>query len=179
MFIAPFVASPYTVVKRMLTLAELKPGEVLYDLGAGDGGIVIVAAKEFGARAVGVELRSDLAKKAMERVREEGLEGKAKIINDDLFKVSIHDADVVTLYLTTSANSKVRGKLEAELKENARVVSHDYEILDWKPIKSERFCENSSLGYPTHTIYVYKKGLERVGGLKVLSELKRGIREVF
>mgnify|MGYP000023412073 FL=1 len=157
MFLAPFVASPYPVVRRMLTLAEVKPGELLYDLGAGDGRIVIVAAKEFGARAVGVELRSDLAKKAMQRVHEEGLDGKVKIINDDLFKVSIREADVVTLYLTTSANSKVKGKLENELKKGARVVSHDYEILGWKPIKAERFCENPNLGYPTHTIYVYRK----------------------
>ena len=158
MFIAPFVASPYSVVKRMLTLADVKPGEVLYDLGSGDGRIVILAAKEFGARAVGIELRSDLAKKAMQKVQEEGLKEKVRIINDDLFKVSIKDADVVTLYLTTSANSKVKRKLEDELKEGARVVSHDYEILGWKPIKAEKFCENPNLGYPTHSIYLYRKG---------------------
>jgi cyclopropane fatty-acyl-phospholipid synthase-like methyltransferase len=157
MFISPFVASPLPVVKQMLTLAEIKPGETLYDLGSGDGRVVIMAAQDFGANAVGVEMREDLAKQAVGRVSELGLDGRVKIVNGDMFKLDLSQANVVTLYLTTSANDKVKPKLEAELKPGTRVVSHDYEILGWKPIKVDNFCENPRLGYPSHTIYVYRK----------------------
>ncbi len=141
----------------MLILAQLKPGEVFFDLGAGDGRTVIMAAKEFGARAVGVELREDLAKRALSSVYEEGLQDRVTIVNGDMFNVDLSQADVVFLYLTTSANEKIKPKLEAELKPGARVVSHDYEIVGWKPVKVENFCENPKLGYPSHTIYLYKK----------------------
>ncbi len=157
MFISPFVASPESVIRRLLTMAELKPGEIFVDLGAGDGRPVIIAAREFGARAIGVELREDLVKQAMRKVMELGLQDRVKIIHDDIFNVDISMADVVYLYLTTSANEKVKPKLEAELKRGARVVSHDYEIVGWKPVKVERFCENSFLGFPTHTLYLYKR----------------------
>ena len=141
----------------MLVLAELKPGEVLYDLGAGDGRAVIMAAQEFGARAVGIELREDLAKKALQTVYQLGLQDRVTILHSNLFDVDISPADVVFLYLTTSANEKVKPKLEAELKPGARVISHDYEIIGWKPLKVEEFCENPNLGYPSHTLYLYKK----------------------
>jgi len=157
MFISPFVASPIPVIRRLLTLAELKPGEVFYDLGAGDGGPIILAAQEFGARCVGIELREDLAKRAMKRVRELGLQNRVRVINDDMFKVSLAEADVVYLYLTTSANEKVRPKLEAELRKGARVVSHDYKIEGWEPTVVEKFCENPRLGFPSHTLYLYKR----------------------
>jgi len=142
----------------MLVLAQLKPGEVFFDLGAGDGRTVIMAAKEFGARAVGVELREDLAKRALSNVYEEGLQDRVTIVNGDMFNVDLSSADVVFLYLTTSANEKIKPKLEAELKPGTRVVSHDYEIVGWKPLKIENFCENPKLGYPSHTIYLYRKG---------------------
>jgi len=141
----------------MLVLAELKPGEVFYDLGAGDGRAVMMAAKDFGARAVGIELREDLVKKALGSVYEQGLQGRVTIVNGDMFKVDLISADVVFLYLTTSANEKIKPKLEAELKHGVRVVSHDYEIVGWKPFKVDNFCENPKLGYPSHTIYLYKK----------------------
>lgn len=157
MFIAPYVPSPFPVIRQMLILAELKPGEVFFDLGAGDGRTVIMAAKDFGARAVGVELRDDLAKKALGTVHENGLTDRVTIVSGDMFKVDLTSADVVFLYLTTSANEKVKRKLETELKNGVRVVSHDYEIVGWKPAKVENFCENQQLGYPSHTIYLYKK----------------------
>ena len=141
----------------MLILAQLKPGEIFFDLGAGDGRAVIMAAKDFGARAVGVELREDLVKKALSSVYEQGLQDRVTIVNGDMFGVDLSSADVVFLYLTTSANEKVKPKLEAELKQGVRVVSHDYEIVGWKPVKVENFCENPTLGYPSHTIYLYKK----------------------
>jgi len=157
MYIAPYVPSPPQVIRQMLTLAQLKPREVFFDLGAGDGRAVIMAAKDFGARAVGVELREDLVKKALSTVYESGLQDRVTIVNGDMFNVDLTSADVIFLYLTTSANEKVKPKLETELKPGVRVVSHDYEIVGWKPVKVENFCENQTLGYPSHTIYLYKK----------------------
>jgi tRNA A58 N-methylase Trm61 len=157
LFIAPFVATPTPVVRQMLILAELKPGETLYDLGSGDGRTVIMAAKDFGAKSVGVELREDLVKRALSNIQEFGLEKQAQILQKDIFKVNLSQADVVFLYLTTSANEKVKPKLETELKPGARIISHDYEILGWKPSKIDNFCENPRLGYPSHTLYVYKR----------------------
>ncbi len=116
-----------------------------------------MAAQEFGAMAVGIELRQDLAKQALQRIHELGLQDKVTIMNSDVFGVDLRRADVVYLYLTTSANEKVRPKLETELKSGARVVSHDYEIVSWMATKVERFCENLSLGFPTHTLYLYKR----------------------
>jgi len=157
MFISPFVASPNAVVRRLLTLAQLRPGEVLYDLGAGDGGPIIMAAQEFGARAIGIELREDLAKRTMKKIYDLGLQARVKMVNEDLFNVDLREADVVYIYLTTSANEKVRPKLEAELRRGARVVSHDYEVTSWKPAAVEQFCENPGLGFPRHTLYLYKR----------------------
>lgn len=157
MFIAPFVATPLPVVRQMLTVADLRPGETFYDLGSGDGRTVVMATQEFGARSVGVELREDLAKKALATVHELGIQDRVTIAQEDIFKIDLNPANVVFLYLTTSANDKIKPKLEKELKTGTRVVSHDYEILGWKPAKTENFCENPKLGYPSHTIYLYKK----------------------
>jgi predicted RNA methylase len=141
----------------MLVLADLRPGEVFFDLGAGDGRTVVMAAKDFGARAVGVELREDLAKKASATIYERNLQDRITIVNGDMFKVDLTSADVIFLYLTTSANEKIKGKLESELKRDVRIVSHDYEVVGWKPSKIVNFCENMTLGFPSHTIYLYKK----------------------
>jgi tRNA A58 N-methylase Trm61 len=157
LFLAPFVATPTPVVRQMLILADLKPGEVLYDLGSGDGRAVIMAAKDFGAESVGVELRDDLAKRALDSIQKLDLKEKTRIIQKDIFNVNLSSANVVFLYLTTSANEKIKPKLEAELKPGTRVVSHDYEILGWKPLKVDNFCENPKLGYPSHTLYVYRR----------------------
>ena len=149
--------TPPQVVQRMLNLAELKAGEVFFDLGCGDGRTVIMAAKDFGARAVGVELREDLVKRALSTVYEQSLQNRITIVNGDMFSVDLTSADVIFLYLTTSANEKIKPKLESELKRGVRVVSHDYEIVGWKPFKTENYCENETLGYPSHTLYLYRK----------------------
>jgi precorrin-6B methylase 2 len=156
LFLAPFVATPTPVVRRMLIIAELKPGEVLYDLGSGDGRAVIMAAQDFGAKSVGVELRDDLSKKALDNIHKLDLAEKTHIVQKDIFAVDLSPANVVFLYLTTSANEKIKSKLETELKPGTRVVSHDYEILGWKAKKVDNFCENPALGYPSHTLYVYE-----------------------
>jgi predicted RNA methylase len=141
----------------MIELAELKPGEVFFDLGAGDGRTVILAAKTYGARSVGIEMREDLAKRALNVISDNGLTDRVTIVNGDMFKVDLTAADVVYLYLTTSANEKIKPKMETELKQGARIVSHDYEVVGWRPIKVENFVENPTQGYPQHTIYLYKK----------------------
>lgn len=156
MFVAPFVPSPVQVIRQMLVLAELRAGEIFFDLGAGDGRTVVMAAKEYGARAVGVELREDLAKKALSSIYEQGLQDRITIVNGDMFNVDLTSADVIFLYLTTSANEKVKPKLENELRHGTRIISHDYEIVGWKPVKVLNFCENETLGFPSHTIYLYR-----------------------
>ncbi len=150
--LVPFVATPESVARYMLKLAEVKPGEIVYDLGSGDGRILIIAALEFGAKAVGIEIRKDLVEKSRRKVKELGLENRVKIIHGDFFEVDISEADVVTLYLLTSVNEKLRPKLEKELKPGARVVSHDFEIPGWKPIKVVEINED----WRSHRILLYK-----------------------
>ena len=154
MSLAPFVPSPPAVVKAMLQLAELKPGENLYDLGCGDGRILIMAAQEFGAKAVGVELDEGRYRECTKKIHELHLEDKVKIIHDDLLKVNLSEANVVTLYLLTSANDKVKPNLEIYLRSGARVVSHDFEMPGWKAAKIKEIIED--YGH-SHTLYLYKK----------------------
>lgn len=148
--IAPFVASSDEAVKRMLKLAKPKPGEVLFDLGCGDGKIITTAAKEYGVKAVGIELREDLVKRALERVHALGLDQNVKVVHGDIFDQDIGDADVVTLYLTTHANEQIKPKLEKELKPGSRVVSNCYEIPGWKPVQVD------DMGFSKIYLYVKK-----------------------
>jgi len=149
--LAPYVSSPKEVVRKMLEMADLKPGELVYDLGSGDGRIPLIAAKEFNAVGVGVELKDRFIDKAKKKTESMGLDGRVKFVHGDIFDVGLEDADVVTMYLTTGANEKVRPKLEDELKPGARVVTHDFSIRKWKFGESIRFKE----GYRSHTLYLY------------------------
>ncbi len=150
--IAPFVATPVLVARKMLEYAGLKPGETLYDLGSGDGRIVIMAAQEFGARGVGVELNRRLVDEATSKLKELELGDRVRFVHGNIFDVDLSPADVVTLYLTTGANEKVRPKLEKELRPGARVVSHDFSVPGWENGKNFKFRE----GYRSHTIYLYR-----------------------
>ena len=154
---APYVASPVGVVEKMLEYAELKPGELVYDLGCGDGRIVIMAAQKFGARGVGIDLNSRLVKEARAKVENLGLGESVSIIHGDVFNVDLSPADIITMYLTTGANEKVRPKLERELRPGTRIVTHDFSIPKWKIIKDLKFREN----YRTHTIYLYSWNPDR------------------
>ena len=154
--IAPFVASPLTVVRKMLEYAELKPGETLYDLGSGDGRIVIMAAQEFGAKGVGIELNKRLLGEARTKGDALRLGERAQFIQGNIFDVDLSPADVVTMYLTTGANEKVRPKLERELRPGARVVTHDFSIPGWDNALNLKFRE----GYRSHTIYLYRRDPE-------------------
>ncbi|HEX5413861.1 MAG TPA: class I SAM-dependent methyltransferase [Terriglobia bacterium] len=152
--IVPFVPTPMKVAERMLEMARVTPSDVVYDLGSGDGRIVIMAAQKYGARAVGVELNGKLYKESSARIEELGLASKAKILLGDMFKADIHPATVVTLYLLTSVNADIRPMLEKQLRPGTRVVSHDFQMTAWTPQKTEEISDQNG---SVHTVYLYIK----------------------
>lgn len=150
MSFVPFIESPIEVVRKMLQLAKVGEKDLVYDLGSGDGRTVITSCSEFGAQAVGVELRADLVKRSTDEIRRLELTGRGKIIQTDFFNFDLSNATVIILYLNTSTNSRLKPKLEKELRDGTRVVSHDFEITGWKPLVVSR---DNPLG---HSIYLYK-----------------------
>jgi len=131
----PYVPSPEAVVNGMLKLADVHKGDVVYDLGCGDGRIVIAAAKDFGARGVGVDLNPERIHEATENARKAGVSGLVTFREGDLFHANIDEATVVTLYLLPSVNLRLKPKLLRELKPGTRVVSHSFDMGGWKPAK--------------------------------------------
>lgn len=130
----PFLVTPLEVVDRMLGLAGVGPDDVVYDLGAGDGRIVISAVKDFGARrAVGIEIDSTLVAKSRHYARQAGVADRVSFVEQDLFTADVSSATVVTLYLTRDVNLKLRPKLLAELRPGTRVVSFNFDMGDWRP----------------------------------------------
>src|SRR5579871_1167745 len=152
--LAPYIPSPQEVVDRMLQAARIKPGETVYDLGSGDGRIIITAAQQYQARAVGVEWNGDLCKSTQARIRSLGLQDRVRLIHGNLLKVDLSQADVVTLYLLTSSNERLRPNLEKYLRAGSRVVSNDYEIRGWTPSGIVPITAGGVL----HYIYVYEIG---------------------
>jgi len=139
------------VVRKMLDMAQLRRGEALFDLGCGDGRIVVIAARDYQAKAFGVEIREDLATAAQQQLRKFHVEERARIVQGNMFDVDLSEADVVTLYLSLSGNEKLKPKLERELRTNARVVSLDIQIKGWTPIRT-------SEAPGKHIIYLYRVG---------------------
>lgn len=135
--IVPFVPSPQEVVDKMVELGGVKPGDVVYDLGSGDGRIVIAAAKR-GAKAVGFEIDGDLVKQSRENIRAAGVQDSAEIRQQDILTVDLSPASVVTMYLLPDVNLKLRPNLLSQLKPGSRVVSHSFDMGDWKRDKAER-----------------------------------------
>jgi methyltransferase family protein len=133
----PYVPTPRVVVDRMLELARLKPGEMVIDLGSGDGRIMIEAASRYGARGFGVEIDPWLVKRSNEAAAKAGVADRVKFLQQDLFKTDFHEANVLTLYLLPDVNLALRPKILAELRPGARVVSHDYGMGDWRPDAEE------------------------------------------
>jgi predicted RNA methylase len=150
--LAPYVNSPKHAIDRMLQLAGLKDGDTLYDLGCGDGRILIAAASRYKIKGVGIEISEHLAKTAAEKVKKAGLQNQVKIIHADFMKTDLSDANVVTLYLATTANDMLRPNLERYLKPSTRVVSYDYPIPGWKAIETSATEGRSS----RHIIYLYQ-----------------------
>jgi trans-aconitate methyltransferase len=134
--IVPFVPTGQKVVEKMLELAEVKKGDVLYDLGSGDGRIVITAAQKYGVKAVGFEIDPELIKQSRERIRKEKLEKLAEIREQDILTVDLSPATVITMYLLPEVNLKLRPKIRSQLKPGSRIVSHDFDMDDWQPEKT-------------------------------------------
>lgn len=151
--LAPNVRSPQHAVDRMLQIARLKPGETLYDLGCGEGQILIAAAQRYKVKAVGIEISRDLAETASEKVRKAKLQSQVTIVHGDFMQTDLSKADVVTLYLAPLANESLRPNLERYLRPHTRVVSYDYPIPEWKPIDTS---ESQGRSGAVHTIYLYE-----------------------
>ncbi|MEM2841961.1 MAG: SAM-dependent methyltransferase [Thermoproteota archaeon] len=146
--LAPFVASPPEVVRAMLELAQVSKDDVICDMGCGDGRILFMAVSEFGVKkAIGYEIRRDLYNIVLDKVLGEDLSDRVVVYNRDCITADLSDVTVITLYLTTSGNDKLRPKFEREAKPGTRIVSHDFSITGWKAAKIERFGG--------HTIYLY------------------------
>ena len=151
--LAPYIPSPQMIVERMLGLASVQPGETVYDLGSGDGRVLITAVQQFRARAVGVELVPDIARKASERIAKLGLQNQARVIQGDIRDADLSGADVVTMYLPTDSNEMLRPKLEKSLKPGTRVVSYSFKVPGWK---YNRLEEADPYGNGRqHAIYLY------------------------
>ncbi len=129
----PFVETPQVVVDSMLALADVSEQDVVYDLGSGDGRIVITAAETYGARGVGIEIRPDLVERARENAREAGVEDQVEFRQGDFYEADISDATVVTMYLLPNVNLELRSKLLEELSPGTRVVSHAFDMDEWEP----------------------------------------------
>jgi protein-L-isoaspartate O-methyltransferase len=154
--LAPYYPTPETIVDKMLMLGGLKAGEKMYDLGSGDGRIVIVAAQKFHAEAVGVELDKDLCKQSAAKIHKLGLDKNAHIVNGDLLKQDYSSADLVTVYLLPDAvNNKVQPLLDRQLKKGARVVAKDFGFQNWTPEKVENIADDGE--GRSHTLYLYRK----------------------
>lgn len=136
----PYVPTSNGTVRRMLETANVGPKDVVYDLGCGDGRILIMAAKLFNAKkAVGYEIRKDLYEAALKEIESQDLGKKITLINGDLFNADISEATVITLYLTYGANNKLRPKLEKETRPGTKIVSHNFEMPGWQPTRKETF----------------------------------------
>lgn len=153
--LAPYYPTPENIVEKMLQLGGLKAGEKLFDLGSGDGRIVIMGARKFQAEATGIELDPDLASQSADRIKSLGLQKTARIIQGDILQQDMSAADLITVYLLPAAMEKVRPLLEKQLKRGARVVAHDFEISGWTADRIEHIDDDGE--GRAHTLYVYKR----------------------
>jgi SAM-dependent methyltransferase len=134
----PYVPTPQDVVEQMLRMASVGPADLVYDLGCGDGRIVITAVRELGARGVGIDIDPRRIEQSRRNAREAGVEDRVRFYEMDLFDANIHEATAVTLYLLPDVNLRLRPKLLRELRPGTRVVSHDYHMGEWRPDQTEQ-----------------------------------------
>jgi len=154
----PYVPSPQSVVSDMLRYAEVGPEDFLIDLGSGDGRIVLTAAKVFGARGFGVEIKDHLVKKANQDAEKEGVADRVKFLKQDLFKTDLSQASVITMYLLPDTVNLLKDKFLAELRPGTRIVSHDYPLTGWLPEKYVQMDLDDKVqisGVTTTLIYLY------------------------
>ncbi|HXA94474.1 MAG TPA: methyltransferase domain-containing protein [Candidatus Dormibacteraeota bacterium] len=147
----PDVRTPLVVVNEMLRLASVTADDVVFDLGSGDGRIVIAAARDRGARGVGFEIDPALVDQATNRARRLGLADQVSFRQDDLFQADLRAATVVTLYLSPDLNRRLRPKLLSELRPGSRIVSHAFDMGDWVPTRTLQVSSNEG----THTLYLW------------------------
>ncbi len=162
----PYVPSPQSVVSDMLRYADVGPDDFLIDLGSGDGRIVLTAAKVFGARGFGVEIKDHLVKQANEAAQKEGIADRARFLKQDLFKTDVSQATVITMYLLPDTVNLLKDKFLAELRPGTRIVSHDYPLTGWIPEKYVQMDLEDKVhisGVTTTLIYLYVVPA-RVGG---------------
>ena len=152
--LAPYYPTPPSIVQKMLEISGLKPGERMFDLGSGDGRIVLMAASKFKAKATGVELDASLARQSAEEIRRRGLHEIADVIHGDILKQDYSSADVITAYLLPQAMQLVRPILEKQLKKGSRVIAHDFEMTGWMPEKVESLEDDEGR---SHTIFLYRR----------------------
>lgn len=153
--LAPYYPTPETIVEKMLQLGGLKAGEKMFDLGSGDGRIVIMAAQKFHADATGVEFDKDLWRQSTDKIKSLSLQKTARIIHGDIMLQDYSSADLITVYLLPSSNDKVRPLLEKQLKKGTRIVAHDFEFSGWTPEKVDQI-EDDGEGR-SHTLYLYRR----------------------
>ena len=153
--VAPYFPTPQTIVDRMLQLGELKPGEKMYDLGSGDGRIVIMAARKYKADATGVELDDALYKQSTQRIKTLGLGSLARIVHGDLMLQDYSFYDLLTIYLLPVAIEKVTPLFEKQLKKGARIVAHDFEFPKWTPAKILDIDDDGE--GRSHRLYLYRR----------------------
>jgi precorrin-6B methylase 2 len=150
--IVPYVPTPQDVVERMLELAEVKKGDVVYDLGSGDGRIVITAAKKYGVKAIGFEIDPQRIKESAENIKKASVGHLVEIRQQDIRTVDLSPASVLTMYLLPEVNLMIRPNIWKQMKPGSRVVSHDFDMGDWKPLKTEHIKDASSWD---HTLYLW------------------------
>ncbi|MEO8594613.1 MAG: methyltransferase domain-containing protein [Candidatus Solibacter sp.] len=153
--LAPFTETPMMVADRMLAMAELRPGEKMFDLGSGDGRIVILAARQYKADATGVEFDPALVKQSLELIKQAGISTLARIIEGDLLKQDYSAADLLTIYLLPIANQRLIPIFEKQLKRGARVVSHNTPLVPWTPEKVETITDDGQ--GRSHKLYLYRR----------------------
>ena len=151
----PYVPTTEAAVQAMLKLAEVKKTDVVYDLGCGDGRIVISAAKDLGARGVGIDINPVRIGEAKENARKAGVEKLVRFEENDLFEADIHEATVVTLFLLPHINLKLRPKLLQDLKPGTRIVSNTFDMGDWKPEKEAIVPDTDEQSYLSHKLYFW------------------------
>ncbi len=151
--LAPYVPTPQHVVDKMLELAEVTSKDVVYDLGCGDGRIVITAAKKYGAHGVGVDIDPQRIKESRANAKEAGVEDLVTFKQEDAMKVDVSQATVVTLYLLSSSNAALRPILTKQLKPGSRIVSHAFSMGDWPPLKTVKVGDDSGF---SRTVYLWE-----------------------
>src|SRR5579863_10000266 len=150
--VVEFVPTPWEIARRMLELAAITPLDTLYDLGSGDGRIPILAAQEFGCKAVGLERDPELCRYSDQRVQELNLQEQVQFHCDDFFETDLRPATVVTLYLLSAVNGQLRSRLASHLQPGSRVVALDFEVPGWRPIRTTKVVSQGSIEY---TLYLY------------------------